>query len=232
MRKRALGYRLETMEHKGCYILGRWPMWVRSSASRQTNEQHNSNLHSLPREFGPAALNRLIRLMYPAFLHSHIYHKNTSNTHLQSRNCRPLGTRSKCAQVPKRHPFYYQEARALRRLLIKGTTFGCAILYSHLLLAVNIVACLYKKVLCSKLHWHVQGYSNEGFWQNRNEQNQMTNVQNIPVMQTRLLALPELKKIWCQSVATPVIRFWDEATAEQENGNRVKRRSKNSGFSS
>jgi len=38
-------------------------------------------------------------------------------------------------------PFYYQEARALRRLLIKGTTFGCAILYSHPLLAVNIVAC-------------------------------------------------------------------------------------------
>jgi len=29
--------------------------------------------------------------------------------------------------------------------------------------------------------------------------------------------LPELKKCWCQSVAAPVFRFWDQATAVTEH---------------
>lgn len=95
-------------------------MSVRSSAIRQTNGRHNSNLHSLPRETGPAALNRLIRLMYPAFLHSHIHHENTSSTHLQSRNCSPLGTRSRCAQVPKQHPLLLPRGKSFKEVTDQG----------------------------------------------------------------------------------------------------------------
>jgi putative component of toxin-antitoxin plasmid stabilization module len=58
----------------------------------------------------------------------------------------------------------------------------------------------------------------------RKMDNRIKDDRSIPVMQSRLLSLPELKKGWCQSVATPVFRLRNQATAvtEQARGLRFK----------
>jgi hypothetical protein len=72
---------------------------------------------------------------------------------------------------------------------------------------------------CSRIF--KQGFLTDSTWVNKlTIAKKIEEVKNIPVMQTRLLALPELKKIWCQPVATPVIRFRDEAAAETGNNKR------------